>query len=489
MDQLLQRVAWTVTASFLSVAVWAQAIRADDPARSARNDDYYELMKVLVDSFEQIDRNYVKDIDRRDLVEAAVRGMLSKLDPYSDYISPEELTRFTEAVEQEFGGVGIQVQFNPDERSIMVMTPLPGSPAYKAGVRAGDRIVEIEGKPVKDFVAGQEVETAVKMLKGAPGVEVTIGVKHIGDDDVETYKMTRDVIRLDTVMGDQHASDGSWNFMLDENTKIGYLRITHFTKRTATELRDALKALKGQGMQGLVLDLRFNPGGLLQAAVEVCDLFVEDGLIVSTEGRNIEPQKWFAKPFGTFKDFPMAVLVNRYSASASEIVSACLQDHQRAIVVGERTWGKGSVQNVVELEGGQSALKLTTAAYHRPSGKNIHRFPNAKDSDEWGVMPNDEFLVKFSDEELAKYHAYRQKRDLPQESLPERPKFEDRQLARALEYLAERLRSGGTPEADKKAEAPSKSEAADKGEDGMKKMKDAASLPILLLPRLKVFAA
>jgi carboxyl-terminal processing protease len=479
MDKLLQRVAWTATVSFLSVAAWAQATRADDPPKS---DEYYALMKVLVDSFEQIDRNYVKDIDRRELVEAAVRGMLSELDPYSDYISPDQLAKFTEAVEQEFGGVGIQVQFNPEDRSITVMTPLPGSPAYKAGVRAGDRIVEIEGKPVKDFPAGQEVDTAVKMLKGAPGVQVTIGVKHSGSDDVETYKMTRDVIRLDTVMGDQHGADGSWSFMLDEPSKIGYLRITHFTKRTATELRDALKALKDQGMKGLVLDLRFNPGGLLQAAVEVCDLFVDDGLIVSTEGRNIEPQKWFAKPFGTFNGFPMAVLVNRYSASASEIVSACLQDHKRAIVVGERTWGKGSVQNVVELEGGSSALKLTTAAYHRPSGKNIHRFPDAKDSDEWGVMPDDQFGIRFSDEELRNYHEYRQKRDLPKESVPERPEFEDRQLAKAIEYIEEQLKA---PAGDT-AQEPKK-EAADKGAEPVKEGKDAAALPILLLPRLKTF--
>lgn len=478
MDKLLPRVAWMATIVFLSAAAWAQVVRAEDDQQS---DQYYELMKVLVDSFEQIDRNYVKDVDRRELVEAAVHGMLSKLDPYSDYISPEELTKFTEAVEQEFGGVGIQVQWNAEERSIVVMTPFPGSPAYKAGVRAGDRIVEIGGKPVKDFPAGEEIETAVGLLKGAAGVEVSVGVKHLGSDEMETVKMTRDVIRLDTVMGDQHEADGAWDFMLDDETKIGYLRITHFTKRTATELRDALRKLKDQGMQGLVLDLRFNPGGLLQAAVEVCDLFIDDGLIVSTEGRNVKPQEWFAKPFGTFKDFPMAVLVNRYSASASEIVSACLQDHQRAVVIGERTWGKGSVQNVVELEGGQSALKLTTAAYHRPSGKNIHRFPDAKDTDEWGVSPDGDFLVKFSDEEMRDYHLYRQKRDLPVESQPERPEFDDSQLARALKYLAEQMQSADKPEAE--ADAAEKDEPAPAKEN-----KDAAAIP-LLLPRLKIFNA
>jgi carboxyl-terminal processing protease len=482
MERLLQRLAWIATISFLSVAAWAEATRAEEPQPP---DQYYELMKVLVDSFEQIDRNYVKDVDRRELVEAAVRGMLTKLDPYSDYISPDELTKFTEAVEQEFGGVGIQVQWNPEERNITVMTPFPGSPAYKAGVRAGDRIVEIGGKPVKDFSAGDEVNTAINMLKGAPGVEVSVGVKHLGSDEVETVKMTRDIIRLDTVMGDQHQADGAWNFMLNEESKIGYLRITHFTKRTAEELQNALRQLRSQGMRGLVLDLRFNPGGLLQAAVEVCDLFIESGVIVSTEGRNVKPQKWSAKPFGTFKDFPMAVLVNRYSASASEIVSACLQDHDRAVVVGERTWGKGSVQNVVELEGGNSALKLTTAAYHRPSGKNIHRFPDAKDSDEWGVMPDDDFLVRFSDTELREYHVYRQKRDLPVESQPERPVFDDTQLAKALEYLAEKIESAAKPDAtpaDAAAEKPV--EPAPPKADA----KDAAALP-LLLRTIKTFYA
>lgn len=467
MDKLLQRTAWTATIAFLSIAAWTQFARAAEPAV---NDEYYTLMKVLVDSFEQIDRNYVKDVDRRELVEAAVRGMLTKLDPYSDYISPDDLSKFTEAVEQEFGGVGIQVQFDEKEHAIIVMTPFPGSPAYKAGIRAGDRIVEIEGKPVRDFPAGGEISTAVNLLKGPAGVEVSVGVRHLGSDKVETVKMTRDVIRLDTVLGDTHAADGAWSYMLDADKKIGYLRITHFTKRTATELRDALRKLKEQGMRGLVLDLRFNPGGLLQAAVEVCDLFIDSGLIVSTEGRNVEPQKWTAKSFGTFSGFPMAVLVNRYSASASEIVSACLQDHKRAIVVGERTWGKGSVQNVVELEGGQSALKLTTAAYHRPSGKNIHRFPEAKDTDEWGVSPDDGYLVKFSDEELGRYNLYRQRRDLPKETAPEKNEFDDRQLTKALEYIAQQLSAGSTPPADK-------ADATEKPKEPAKEGKDAASLP------------
>lgn len=480
MEKTFHRLAWTATALLLSLSVWVQAVRADD--EKPGSDEYYALMKVLVDSFEQIDRNYVKDVDRRDLVEAAVRGMLSKLDPYSDYISPDDLAKFTEAVEQEFGGVGIQVRFDPEQQNIEVMTPFPGSPAYKAGIRASDRIVEIEGKPVAEFPDGKEIDMAVNLLKGKPGVEVTVGVRRPGEEETRTLKMTRDTIVLDTVMGDQHAEDGSWDYMLDDETKIGYLRITHFTRRTATELRGALRKLRQDGMKGLVLDLRFNPGGLLQSAVEVCDMFVDNGVIVSTEGRNVPPQTWSAKPFGTFKDFPMAVIVNRYSASASEIVSACLQDHDRAIVVGERTWGKGSVQNVVELEGGQSALKLTTAAYHRPSGKNIHRFPEAKESDEWGVMPSDGYLLKYTGQQLIDYQVNRQKRDALHGTDAKPPEegeaaFQDEQLELALKYLREKI---ATPAETK---PPESEKAADKGEAPAETSKDAAELPIPLLFR------
>jgi carboxyl-terminal processing protease len=167
-------------------------------------------------------------------------------------------------------------------------------------------------------------------------------------------------------------------------------------------------------MKALVLDLRFNPGGLLNQAIEVCNLFISSGRIVSTTGRNSPARVWDARGSGAFEGFPMVVLVNRYSASASEIVSACLQDHKRAVIVGERTWGKGSVQNVIELEEGRSVLKLTTASYRRPSGKNIHRFPNSKDSDEWGVTPDQGYLLKLDDVELADLVRQRRLRDIVQ---------------------------------------------------------------------------
>lgn len=463
----------------------APAVEAEAPAESAQEApsseaETYELMRVFVDTFQEIDRNYVTDVDRRELIEAAIRGMLAELDPYSDYISPDDLDNFNEAVEQEFGGVGIRVNFNRDERAIEVMTPIPGSPAYKAGIQAGDRVVGIEGKAVKDFEHDREIDTAVKMLRGAPGEAVTITVQRKGQEATEEVKLVRELIQLDTVLGYSHKEDGTWNFMYDDKSKIGYLRLTHFTRRSADEVRDAVKQLLREGMKGLVLDLRFNPGGLLQAAVEICDMFLEDGVIVSTEGRNSRPRNWTAKRFGTFEKFPMAVLVNRYSASASEIVSACLQDHDRAIVVGERSWGKGSVQNVMELEDGKSALKLTTAAYHRPSGKNIHRSPKAKETDEWGVSPSEGYKVEFSFDQIREFQRDRRDRDVPGEK--KTTTFEDTQLLKAIEYVEEQLKTEPKDEAKPKAV---EEEAKPKAKPEETK-KAAFRLPLIPVPRRHV---
>jgi carboxyl-terminal processing protease len=425
--------------AFADDAPAEETAKPDEQAAAAPevpSDEYYELMRVFVDTFEQIDRNYVKDVDRRELMEAALRGMLSKLDPYSDYISPDDLEHFTEAVEQEFGGIGIQVNWDAEKREIEVMTPLPGSPAYAAGIHAGDRIVEIEGKPVSEFPMDRELQTAIQYLKGDAGVEVKIGIRHADSEAVEQMTLTRAVIQLDTVLGDARGTDGAWKFIIDPDKKIGYIRLTHFTRRSAEEMRHALQALKNQDMKGLILDLRYNPGGLLASAVEIADMFIEDGVIVSTEGRNSRERSWYAKKFGTYTGFPIAVLVNRMSASASEILSAALQDHHRAVIIGERTWGKGSVQNVIELEGGDSALKLTTASYHRPSGKNIHRFPGAKESDEWGVSPDEGYSIRFSEAETEGWFANRRTRDVPRDGDLPPSDFVDTQLAKAVEYVS-----------------------------------------------------
>ncbi len=390
----------------LGVTLAMPAGVADQGVATPNNDEYYELYKVLVDTIDQVDRNYVQNLSRREIIDAAIHGILEKLDPYSSYISPEEMTRFRDDVEHKFGGIGIQISM--ENGRLIVLSPLVGSPAYRAGIRAGDRIVNIEG----DSTEGITIDEAVKKLKGDAGTDVTLSVRHLGSPEPVDVSLTREVVSVDTVLGDSRREDDAWNWMIDPEMGIGYIRITAFSRETASDLRDALNELQDEGLRGLVIDLRFNPGGLLTSAIEICDMFIEQGRIVSTKGRNTPERTWDAKAPGTFSGFPMAIIVNRYSASASEILSACLQDHKRAIVVGERTWGKGSVQNVVELEGGTSALKLTTASYQRPNGHNIHRFPDATEDDEWGVMPNDDYLLKLTPNEMQQLVLVRRDRDI-----------------------------------------------------------------------------
>jgi carboxyl-terminal processing protease len=386
----------------------AAATKEDKEAAAKRVAEEYELQKLFADTLDQVERNYVKNISRRELMEAAIHGVLSKLDQYSNYISPDDIGQFKTSVENQFGGIGIQIDVNRDGR-IVVISPLVGSPAYRAGIQADDLIVEIEGKSTEEI---RSVDDVVTKLKGEPGTKVTITTLRPGTGERSTLSIERELVHLETVMGDQRKSDDSWDFMLDHERTIGYIRITGFGRDTEHDLTRALDQLKRENLRGLIVDLRFNPGGLLTSAIAVADLFVANGKIVSTEGRNTKSRSWDAHQEGTYEGFPMVVLVNRFSASASEIVSACLQDHKRAIVIGERTWGKGSVQNVVELEGGKSALKLTTASYQRPSGKNIHRFPDAKESDEWGVVPDAGYDLKLDDAELFQLMTDRRSRDI-----------------------------------------------------------------------------
>jgi carboxyl-terminal processing protease len=404
---------------FIALAILASAVslRAETPPKSQAaepaeknsaqsKDDYYELYKLMADTVDQVDRNYVKEVDRRELFEAAIRGMMTKLDPYSTYIGPDELAQFRASVDNEFGGIGIHV--STEDGDLKVLSPIYGSPAYRAGIQSGDRIVEIEGKSTD----GVSPDDAIRWMKGAEGTKVTITVIHAGKTKREKYTLARERVHVETVLGDRRKTDDHWDFMYDENDKIGYIRVTAFSQDTAKELRAALDDLKKRGVRGVVLDLRFNPGGLLRSAIEVSNLFISKGRIVSTKGRNSPERVWDAHGDGAFEGFPLVILVNHYSASASEIVSACLQDHKRAMVMGERTWGKGSVQNIIDLENGRSALKLTTAAYKRPSGKNIHRFPDSKDKDDWGVMPELGFELVLNDSETHEFLANRRSRDI-----------------------------------------------------------------------------
>lgn len=413
-----------------------EASKEEAKKRSAEEEkEYYELLQLFADTLDQVERNYVKDISKRELMEAAIRGMLSKLDQHSNYIPREEMDRFKTEVESEFGGVGIQV--STEGGQLRVISPIYGTPAYRAGILAGDKIVKIEDKPTR----GMNIDDCIKQLKGKVGTSVNVTVEHLKDGSQQTVKLDREVIRVETVLGDTRNEDDKWNYYLDKEKQIAYIRITSFGRHTTDDLSKALKALNETGLKGLILDLRFNPGGLLSSAIEISDLFIAEGDIVSTQGRNTSKRSWTARKPGTYEGFPMVVLVNRYSASASEIVSACLQDHDRAVVMGERTWGKGSVQNIIQLEDGKSALKLTTAGYKRPNGKNIHRFEGASDTDEWGVKPNDGYDMRLSDAEVADLVSTRRDRDiLRKKDDPEAaPELKDKQLTKAIEYINSKL--------------------------------------------------
>ncbi len=327
--------------------------------------------------------------------------MVGRLDAHSSYIPPKDVDVFRSSVESKFGGIGIHLAIEDDK--LTVISPLVGAPAYQQGVLAGDHIVEIEGESTQ----GITLDSAVRKLKGDVGTTVMITVQQSPQAELRQITIRRALVRVETVLGARRNEDDSWNFLQDAEKGIGYVRINAFSRDTARDLRKVLDDLKSQNLRGLVLDLRLNPGGLLTSAIEICDLFVSEGLIVSTKGRNAKERSWKAKAEGTFEGFPIAVLINRFSASASEIVAACLQDHHRAVVVGERSFGKGSVQNVIDLEDGKSVLKLTTASYRRPNGQNIHRFPDSKESDDWGVTPDANYQIELSTDELGELVAWR----------------------------------------------------------------------------------
>jgi carboxyl-terminal processing protease len=309
-------------------------------------------------------------------------GAFAELDPFTGMIWPSDLEEFNKTTQGEFSGVGIQIQTDEDG-SLKVVSPLEDSPAYKAGIKAGDVVEKINGKNAKGITLNQ----AVKTITGPKGTTVVLTVRS-PSDKVKEYTIRRETIKVASVKGWQHRPGGGWEYFVDPESKIGYLRMTNFTKDTAKELDRALEELTARGGKGVILDLRYNPGGLLTAATDVSDKFLSKGAIVSTrpERDNGNQQtEARARADEDDSDLPLIVLVNQYSASASEIVSGALKDHSRALVVGERTFGKGSVQMLFPLSDRTAYLKLTTSHYYLPGGKCIHREENSTD---WGVNPD-----------------------------------------------------------------------------------------------------
>lgn len=315
----------------------------------------YESLKVFTDAISVIQKNYVEKVNTKNLVYSAMKGMLEGLDPHSSFMNPDTFKEMQVETKGEFGGLGVEITMK--EGILMVVSPIEDTPAFKAGIKAGDIIIKIDGKSTKDMT----LMDAVKMMRGPKGTKVTITIARETLPEPKDFTLARDIIAVKSVKS-KTLEPG-----------YGYVRIAQFQEKTTDDLDSTLNKMEKEngGLKGLVLDLRNNPGGLLDQAVKVSDEFLESGLIVYTDGR-IEGQKmtFSAKKEGTRPNYPIVVLVNAGSASASEIVAGALQDHGRALILGTQTFGKGSVQTIYPLEDG-SALRLTTARYYTPSGRSI----------------------------------------------------------------------------------------------------------------------
>lgn len=315
-----------------------------------------EELRTFTDVLDRIKRDYVEEVDDKVLLESAIRGMLSGLDPHSSYLDEDAFRELQAGTSGEFGGLGIEVGL--EDGFIKVISPIDDTPAQRAGIQAGDLIIRLDETPVK----GMNLNDAVKLMRGKPNTEIELTVVRAGVDQPLKIKVMRDVIQVKSVR----------SRLLEPG--FGYVRVTQFQSRSALNLQQSLNELKIENngpLKGLIMDLRNNPGGVLNAAVEIADTFIDEGLVVYTEGRSDgSQQKFQATPGDALSGVPLIILVNGGSASASEIVAGALQDHRRAIIMGEDTFGKGSVQTILPLMNG-TAVKLTTARYYTPKGRSI----------------------------------------------------------------------------------------------------------------------
>lgn len=330
--------------------------------------DRYEGVDIFVDVLAKINQFYVDPIDAGELVEGAVAGMLRRLDPFSVYLDEDSFSDLQITTQGEYGGVGMVVSIRDEYPT--VISPLEGTPAYRLGIRTGDVIVEIEGEPTR----GLTINEVVKRLRGPRGTGVTIAIRREGESSDRDYTIIREIIRVKSVpYAMMYAGD------------IGYIRISSFSASTGDEVKRQLDKLEQQGARALILDLRENPGGLLSEAVDVSELFIAKGaVVVETRGRARNTDRTYTSSYPRpHLSQPLVVLVSAGSASASEIVAGAIQDHDRGLIVGQATFGKGSVQSVIILQGSRAALKLTTAKYYTPAGRSIHRdrFEAGRDTD------------------------------------------------------------------------------------------------------------
>ncbi|PIU42025.1 MAG: peptidase S41 [Candidatus Omnitrophica bacterium CG07_land_8_20_14_0_80_42_15] len=343
-------------AIFMSFNIQGGMCKQKQEPKQASGGDLYNEIELFSDTISIIKTDYVKDVGPKELIYGALKGMLSSLDSHSQFMDPDTYNEIKVETTGKFGGLGIEITIK--DGLLTIVSPIEGTPAFNAGLKANDKIVKIDGEITRDIT----LISAVKKLRGEPGTKVTLTILREKAESIFDVTVTRDIIRIESVKRAEILEDG-----------IGYIRITEFQENTSKDLGTALEKLKKDGMNSLILDLRNNPGGLLSVSVDVAEKFIEKGkMIVSTKGRmksqNMEFKARDPKPY---MDFPIVVLVNEGSASASEIVAGALQDHKRGILLGTKTFGKGSVQTVIPLRDG-SALRLTTAQYFTPSGRSIN---------------------------------------------------------------------------------------------------------------------
>ena len=404
-----------------------------------------------------------EDLDNLKDLTITLQRALGKLDPHTTYFDPETTEKMRKDIESRFTGIGVQIRKDLATDQLLVVTPIKGSPAYKAGIWAGDIVTRIKrevdsfGKPLTDPkdkdipTKGMNVNGAVKVIQGQAGSKVTLTIKREGRDEEFDITITRGEIEVESVLGAKRKDDDSWDYLIDHENKIGYIRLTSFARTSARDVQRVMKELVDkEKIKGFVLDLRFNPGGLLDAANQITDLYIGDGTIVSIRPRpdeagRIRERKFKGQWEGSLLGFPMVCLINGYSASGSEIVSAALQDHERARIFGERSYGKGSVQNLLDFDiydpqtfkTLKAEIKLTTATFWRPSGKNLNKASTSgKDEDTWGVTPDT--VIKLSAKErrdLAEYQRNLETIERPDRRGKQKNDFKDRQLEAALQYL------------------------------------------------------
>ena len=343
--------------AFLAAPALAQTKAADPKAAAGDKSELYQQLNLFGDVLERIRRDYVEPVEEKQLIENAINGMLSALDPHSSYMNPKSYKDMQVQTKGEFGGLGIEVTM--DNGVIKVVSPIDDTPASRAGIQPGDLIFALDGEPVQ----GLTLQEAVERMRGKVGTPIKVSIRR-GTKDPFDVSLTRETIKVKPV-----------KFRL-EGGDIGYIRVTSFTEQTTPGVLDAVEKLKkeaGNKLKGYIIDLRNNPGGLLDQAIAMSDAFLDKGEIVSVKARkNDEVQRWNAKPGDVAGGLPIVVLMNGGSASASEIVAGALQDHRRAIVLGTRSFGKGSVQTIMQVTGG-GAIRLTTALYFTPSGRSIQK--------------------------------------------------------------------------------------------------------------------